>query len=275
MVRALARRDIQWHGDLDAPSGGLVLKEIIAAGGAGYLIPAVLFVVALYVMRGLFGLHGRRSQSRKDFLDLWDATRSQDDLWLEVAIRHLFGTYLPARVIWLALARPDKSRALLDLTALWPLLHFDPETQTVRWLHRRHESKKAQAYGRYFLLFGYFALALLGMYLATVAIGLGHNSFGGWVYGVCAVVAGTGAFACVAREDALRVAASVGSEWIARINQTAKHAAPTTDAPLALETAFSSLFSPPSYDSIAPPRWLRPDVHDRRSSGQGDGTGTA
>ena len=214
-----------------------MLENIIAAGGANYLIPAVLFVVVLYVMRGLFHLHGRRSQSRKDFLDLWDATRSQDDLWLEVAVRHLFGTYLPARVIRLALARPDKSRALLDLTELWPLLHFDPELQTVRWLHRRHESNWTRTFARRALFCGYFALALLSMYLATVAIGLGHNSFGGWVYGVCAIVAGTCALACPAREDALKTAASVGGEWIARINHRAAIVAPITDTTSASEAA--------------------------------------
>jgi hypothetical protein len=95
-----------------------LVKEIIAAGGSNLLIPAVLFVLMLYVTRGLSGLHGRRSQNRKEFLELWDSTRSQDDLWLEVVVRHLFGSYLPARIIRLALAQPDKAQSLLDLGEL-------------------------------------------------------------------------------------------------------------------------------------------------------------
>lgn len=92
-----------------------MIKELIEAGGSGYIIPAVLSVLVLYAVRGAFGLQGRRSQHRKEFLEMWDSSRTQDDLWLEVAVRHLFGTYLPARVIRLALAQPDTSQGLLIL----------------------------------------------------------------------------------------------------------------------------------------------------------------
>ncbi len=135
-----------------------LVKEIIAAGGSALLIPAVLFVLVLYVIRGLSGLHGRRSQNRKEFLDLWDSTRSQDDLWLEVVVRHLFGSYLPARVIRLALAQPDKAQSLLDLAELWPLFRFDPASQTVSWLHKRHDTLKRLKAGRTMLLGGRFRL---------------------------------------------------------------------------------------------------------------------
>lgn len=124
-----------------------LLKEVIAAGGSRLLIPAVLFVLVLYAIRGLSGLHGRRSQNRKDFLDLWDSTRSQDHLWLEVVIRHLFGSYLPARIIRLALAQPDKAQSLLNLAELWPLFRFDPTSETASWLHKCHETSKRRTVG--------------------------------------------------------------------------------------------------------------------------------
>lgn len=41
------------------------MKEILEAGGAAFLMPAVLFAIVLYLSRGLFGLYGRRSQNRK------------------------------------------------------------------------------------------------------------------------------------------------------------------------------------------------------------------
>jgi hypothetical protein len=75
-----------------------VLKDILEVGGAGYLVPALLLLCSLYVTRGLWGLHGRRSQHRREFLELWDSAQSKDDLWLEVAVRHLFGTYNTCRL---------------------------------------------------------------------------------------------------------------------------------------------------------------------------------
>lgn len=198
-----------------------MLKDIIAAGGTGYLIPAVLFSLALYVARGLFGWHGRRSQQRKEFLDLWDATRNQDDLWLEVAVRHLFGTYLPARVIRMALSRPDKTQALFDLSELWPLLRFDSESQTVEWTHRRHRTRAQRNFSRYLLLAGYVGCALLTTLLAVAAVRFGPATVYGWMYGICAVVSGIAAFACLTREDVLKLAADKGCEWVARINQPA------------------------------------------------------
>jgi hypothetical protein len=92
----------------------LAMKELVEAGGAGFLIPAVLFAIVLYAARGLFGLHDQKSKIRREFLELWDRARSQDDLWLEVAVRHWMGAYLPAHVIRLAFEQPDKSQSLIE-----------------------------------------------------------------------------------------------------------------------------------------------------------------
>ena len=83
------------------------MKELIEVGGANFLIPAVLSILVFYAIRGLFGLHGRRSQHRKEVLELWDGARSQDDVWLEIVVRHLVGVYLPAHAIRLACG-PDR-----------------------------------------------------------------------------------------------------------------------------------------------------------------------
>lgn len=197
------------------------MKEILAVGGPGYLIPAVLFVVVLYLIRGLFGLHGRRGQHRKEFLELWDKTRSQDDLWLEVAIRHLCGAYLPAHVIRLALAQPDKSQSLFDLADLWPLFRFNPESQTVTWQKKRHNSLAKRRVGRAILLAGYFACALLAALAALVASKSSAGSFVGWVYSVLSVASVFAALICLMREDTIKVAAAVGDDWLIRINQLA------------------------------------------------------
>jgi hypothetical protein len=205
-----------------------VLKEILAAGGSGFLIPAVLVVLVLYAIRGVFGLHGRRSQHRKEFLELWESARTRDDLWLEVAVRHLCGTYLPAQVVRLALEQPDKSQSLFDLAELWPLFRFDPDSKTVSWQKRQHESLNRRRASRKILLLGYFVCALLAVLAALVAFKSGPSTFTGWVYGVCAVVTGFVALICLMREDTIKVAAAVGDDWMVRINRVANIANSST-----------------------------------------------
>lgn len=193
------------------------MKEILAVGGSAYLVPAVLFVLLLYVARGLFGLHGRRSQNRREFLELWDKARAQDDLWLEVAVRHLFGIYLPARIIRLALAQPDRAQSLLDLAELWPLLRFDAEAHCVSWRRSRYASLTRRRLGAAVLLAGYICLALLAMLAAFVAF-TGESTLLRWLYSLFAVVSGAWAVSFLARRDTMEVAVAVGDRWIACIN---------------------------------------------------------
>ncbi len=197
------------------------MRELLEAGGTGYLIPAVLFGLVLYVSRGLFGWHGRRSQHRKEFLELWDQTRSQDDLWLEAMIRHWLGTYLPAHVIRLAMVQPDKTQSLIDISELWPLLRYDRDTRTVAWLHRRHLTVDKRNVGRVALLTGYFASAGSSLLGAAVAANYGPGTLSGWIYGGFSVVMLFLAMVCILREDTLKVAAVAGDEWINRINRSA------------------------------------------------------
>lgn len=154
--------------------------------GAGFLIPVVLFALILYAVRGLFGLHGRRGQHRSEFLERWDATRVDDDFWLEVTIRQLYGTHLPAHVIRSALAHPHTSQALLDLSELWDLFDYDPETGTVAWKHKRHRNPRTRGALRHWPTLRYFLLAGVGLvatYLATRVSG-----FNQWTFSILAMV---------------------------------------------------------------------------------------
>lgn len=198
-----------------------MINEILETGGSGYVILAAISALVLNASRGVFGLQGHRSQQRKEFLEMWDSSRTQDDLWLEVAVRHLFGTYLPARVIRLALAQPDTSHGLRDLTELWSLFRFDPESQTVRWMHRRHLTQKRRKTARYALLVGYFSFALMAVFSALIAFEFGPSAAAGWGYSILALALGFLALICLAREETARVAATVGEEWLARINRPA------------------------------------------------------
>ena len=198
-----------------------MLKEILELGGASYLIPALLLICFFNVTRALWGLHGRRSQHRKEFLDLWDGAQSKDDLWLEVAIRHLFGTYMPARVIRLALGQSDKSQALRDLSELWPLLHFNEDSQTANWRGRWYRSRIRRKIQRYFLLAGYALLPFVAVGFALIAIASPSNSFPSWTYWVNAALAAVVAAICLEKAETAGIAERVGDEWLARINRRA------------------------------------------------------
>ncbi len=197
------------------------MKEILDAGGAAYLMPVVLFAIVLYLCRSLFGWHGRRSQNRKEFLELWDPVRSQDDLWLEAAVRHWLGTYLPAHVIRLAMEQPDKSQSLIDLSELWPLFRYDRNARTVEWLHRRHCTLGKRKANRILLIAGYFAAAMSAIFAALIASHYGHESSFGWITGIFTLILGCLAFICLIKDEAVKNAVVVGDEWVERINRSA------------------------------------------------------
>lgn len=199
------------------------MKELVEVGGTDFIIPVVLSLVLFHAVRGLFGMHGRRSQSRKEFLELWDEARSRDDLWLEAIVRHLVGTYLPAHVIRLALTCPDKAQSLFDLSSLWPLLRYDRTTRTVAWLHARHRNAGQRKWGRLALYAGYFVCATGAILVAIAAGDSGPRTAGGWMSGILAVLLGIIAFSLLHRDDTLKiaVAVAVGDEWVLRINASA------------------------------------------------------
>lgn len=208
------------------------MREILEIGGAGFLIPVVLFVLVVYAIKGLYGLIGHRSRHRKEFLDLWDPARAQDDLWLEVIVRHHFGTTMPAGIIRLALAQPDKSQALLELCELWPLFRYDRDTQTVTWLHRWHVKPKTRRLDRRLMLGGYLVMAAYAVWIFTQVPAHGPSTVTGWTYAIGSVVIAGWALVALARHDTMVSATDNGDEWIRRINhrpQPPPPSAPTTE----------------------------------------------
>lgn len=196
------------------------MKEILEIGGKGLLIPAVFCIVALYVAKGLFGLHARRAQHRKEFLEMWDQTRQQDDLWLEVAVRQWLGAYLPAHVIRLGMTQPDKAQSLVELSELWPLLRYDRHERTVQWLHAYTATGRRRFLFRVALVVGYFIFALIAFFYGIAAAEQGPDTFKGWLYGAGVVFFGMIALACMAYDDTVKSASVSGEAWIARINQS-------------------------------------------------------
>lgn len=148
-----------------------MFSEILKALGSPWLIPLIVAVIAVPLAKGLFGLHRSRAQDRKDFLDLWAKADKADDLWLQVAVRHVYGENLPVPLIRHLMLQPQAARALVDLAFVWPLLDMDEATGEMRWREKRHSSLKARrvewriwlaAYGILaFSAFGFIALAVI------------------------------------------------------------------------------------------------------------------
>lgn len=195
------------------------MDKIIEMGGQGFIIPAVFSVLVLYATRGLFGLHGRRSQHRKEFLELWDNSRSEDDFWLEVIVKHLIGVYLPAHVIRIALSQPNRSDALFELAQLWPLWRYQAGAKKVEWINQHHRTILKRKFLKKIIFIAYFSCAMIAIAGAIAAAHFGHGHFYGWLYGAFAVIMAVAASGCIFFDETIRVAIDVGDDWVDRINR--------------------------------------------------------
>lgn len=193
-----------------------MFSELVTVGGPGLLIPVVLFALLLYAVRGLFGLDRRGNQRRLEFLEHWDPKRIDDDLWLEVTIRNLYGTHLPAHVIRTALAHPHTSQALVDLSDLWQLFRYEPETQRVSWQHNRYRHSAIRGLLRHYPTVRYFLFAITGVFAAYYAAHI--SGLNQWIISAFALFMGICAVLSLWHGDTERAAATVGEAWIKKIN---------------------------------------------------------
>ena len=195
------------------------MDELLRIGGARFFVPAVLAAATLYAIRGVFGLHGRRSQRRKDFLELWRDAPKMDDLWLEVAVRHLFGALLPAPVIRVAMAQPDQAQSLQDIATLWPLMKIDSGTGDLKWdngWYQRLVPLNLRPHG----WFGaYVVLVLAAMACGYIAYNAEATSPFAWIYGTAAIGCLVAAFSSLLKRDATALAAARGELWLALLNR--------------------------------------------------------
>lgn len=113
-----------------------MISELLDASGQRLLVPVVVVSCAAVLVRGLFSLLRSRSQDRRDFLDLFREWESRGDLWVTVAVRHLFGAYLPSALIRQLMAGPQPGRAMQEVANAWSFLDVNDETGEVFWRRR-------------------------------------------------------------------------------------------------------------------------------------------
>lgn len=175
------------------------------------LVPVTLIVVAGAAVRGVFALYRSTGQARKEFLDVWGRDHP-DDLWVEVAIRHLFGTYLPAAVIRMLRAGPQAGRALLEVSDSWPLLEMDDETGDIRWRYKWHATRRIRRLLRVGYWLVYFIVTGLSLLIAYVlVISPQHVPAPYWAYPIVGIMVG---LTCLHKEDQLQTANRAVPRWL-------------------------------------------------------------
>jgi hypothetical protein len=188
-----------------------VIQELLDASNDKLLIPLAVVAVLTTLAKGLFSLHRSRSQNRKEFLELWRGDHP-DDLWIEVAVRHLVDEYLPASIIRMLRACPQAGRALGEIAESWPLLEMDDETGDVRWCASRYASPlQRKWWGRAFSI-GYFVLFGAGLFLGYLLLVTSQPVPAPvWAYPITGISSG---LICLHSADRLKTADRAVPRWL-------------------------------------------------------------
>ncbi|MFD0738511.1 hypothetical protein ACFQZQ_04320 [Lysobacter koreensis] len=192
-----------------------MIKALLDATGGWMLIPIVVAVAGTAVAKGLFGVYRSKSQDRKDFLDLWERRESPDDLWLEVAVRHQFGAYLPAPLIRSLQRSSQAGRALLEVSECWDMLDMDDETGEVHWRAKRYANPRHRWWMQKVFTAGYYVLMFAAGILAIVLIkSTGRTDFSYAILWAYPLFLGGAAFCCLSRSERLETASKAVPRWL-------------------------------------------------------------
>lgn len=183
--------------------------------GQHWLIPLTAAVLLPILVKAVFSLQRSRSQDRKDFLDLWTKRELADDLWLQVAIRHMYGQYLPVPVLRHLISQPQAGRALSDVSEVWPLIDWDEATSQLYWREPRHSDQKARIFDYRFSLVGYFAAAAVSMMGAWLVLSGYTDS--GWVEWSYLTVGWGMTLYLLARQERLKTAEAAVPRWLGKM----------------------------------------------------------
>ncbi|KQZ72344.1 hypothetical protein ASD55_11300 [Rhodanobacter sp. Root561] len=188
-----------------------MFEEILKASGGRLLIPVVIAVVFVAIVKALFELRRSKLGERKDFLETWTHQRLQDDLWLEVTVRHLAGSYLPASVIRRLLGTIHPSRALLDVSECWELFDMDAVSGEIHWREGRHADPAQRV--REMRLFGalYYLLTGLAGGLSYLLLATSFLPSGEWSVAFLLLLLG---IFCLSRSETLKAAQTAAPRWL-------------------------------------------------------------
>lgn len=191
-----------------------MIEKLLDFGNGKFLIPLVVVMTGITLAKGAFSLVRSRSQDRRDFLDLFRSHDAQSDLWISVAVRHVFGAYLPSSLIRQLMSSPQPGRALFEVANAWDFLEMNDETGELSWRRKRLRSPRVRKVVVRIMFGLYFVSGSLSLYLAYLCwIGrLGsQNSWIAWVY---VAIFGLGAFVALFYGDTLKDADKAARRWL-------------------------------------------------------------
>jgi hypothetical protein len=221
-----------------------MIDDVVSAIGSWAILPAALLALAGYLISLLVGLHGSKSQLRTKFLELWPNALRQDDMSLEVTVRHGFGTYLPASVIRRVCRLDHCADRILHLTQLWPLLHHRRPDGQLQWIKVSYEDPKTLAWAERGFTALYFSISFAAFASFGAAIELGHKSTLAWMCGLNALLFLTLAFAMLSKAEMFSLARKQGARLLGEVNSSlGGPAVPDTEGPAvreAIRTASSA-----------------------------------
>ncbi len=194
-----------------------MIEEIFKAVGPAAVVPIAAIALAGYVISMLTGWHRTKGQRRIEFLGLWRGVGQMDDMALEVTVRHLFGTYLPASVIRRICASDHCADELSNVTQIWSLFRYDPVGRKVSWVKPRHANSKVLLLEDVLFKALYFLLASIAVGCVFVVFGSGPKSLAAWLYGINALMFGILAIASLAKSETLVSARKFGQQSLDRL----------------------------------------------------------
>jgi hypothetical protein len=204
-----------------------MIDKLLEVGGTWIIIPMALSAALAFAAKTLLGWHQLRGQNRKEFLECWQGGNQGDDIWLEVAVRHLTGTYIPASVIRAVDAVPDKVDSLLQIAEIWPLLKIDRDAG-VAWRSEKHTTHPMRRRRWWAWNAGYVFVCVTAAGLGIYSTKVDPASWEAWVYGAFALIFFTLALRCLFNGDALKTADRTAPRWLGFLNARLADTLPTT-----------------------------------------------
>ncbi|MBH1494006.1 hypothetical protein JY423_02200 [Stenotrophomonas maltophilia] len=137
----------------------------------GLALVAPMAAGALAILRWGISRHDAQFAKRKEFLQNWKDPDALDDLSIEVLVRQLTGTYLPALLVRRVCRRKrsEITKTLMSLATIWSLVDWHSDSGTASWKKsaRSHPVRFAKGL---LLTMAYFSLGTLGATALTFVI---------------------------------------------------------------------------------------------------------
>lgn len=138
----------------------------------GLVLVAPMAVAALAIFKWGVSRHDAQFARQREFLQNWKDPEHLDDLSIEVLVRQLTGSYLPAALVRRVCRRErtEVVRTLIDLAVIWPLVEWDACTGRATW-KRIAKSPRIRRLKEFVLWLAYLTAGILGG-SALVAVAL-------------------------------------------------------------------------------------------------------